>query len=249
MDVVKSSIIKASLATFLLLSLGLLIGLQVDDARGAYVEDQLRESDLRMQNFIVTQSYLDESSNNYCRLVENQIPDLSRENTKIGQNLQSFSGKSLSNQGQYNYLVRKYYVNQLRLYNVLDEYNSRCEENTTLIFYFFDQSADSKRQGAVLTEYYRNVDNSTYIFSFNLEKNKSSVMQLLRDDYQVEEGPSIVINGDEVHRDYVPLIQLKEIIRDREDLSMEKPSGNLTAGNSILDNSTVNTTDPNSSVS
>ncbi|MFB6115956.1 MAG: hypothetical protein ABEK10_00450 [Candidatus Nanosalina sp.] len=214
MDVVKSSIIKASLATLFILSMGLLVGLQVDDARGNYIKDQLRESDLRMQNFLVTQSYLDESSNNYCRLVESQIPDLSEQNTRIGQNLQSFSGKSISNRDQYRYLVRKYYVNQLRLYNVLSEYKERCGGNTTLIFYFFDESIQSKRQGAVLTEYYREVDNSTYIFSFNLNKNRSSVLELLKKDYQVTDGPAIVINGNETYRSYVPLEQLKEAIRN-----------------------------------
>lgn len=216
MDVVKSSIIKASLATLLILSVGVLIGLQADDARGAYIQDQLRDSDLRMQNFLVTQSYLDESSKNYCRLVESQIPDLSQQNTRIGQNLQSFSGKSISNDGEYKYLVRKYYVNQLRLYNVLSEYKERCGENTTLIFYFFDDSIQSQRQGAVLTEYYREVDNSTYIFSFNLEKDSSSVMKLLRDDYRVEEGPAVVINGNETYRRYVPLKELKNLIGDGE---------------------------------
>lgn len=216
MDVVKSSIFKATLLTALVLGAGILIGLQVDDARGNYLEDQLKQSDLRMQNFIVTQNYLDESSRNYCRLVENQIPDLSKENTRIGQNLQSFAGKSLSNDEGYKYLVRKYYVNQLRLYNVLNEYKDRCGKNTTLIFYFFDDSTESQRQGSVLTEYYREVDNSTYIFSFNLEKDESSVLRMLQDDYGVDNGPSIVLNGEDTFRRYVPLIELKSIIRDNE---------------------------------
>ncbi len=244
MDVVKSSILKASLATLLLIAVGFLVGLQVDDARGSYLQDQLKESDLRMQNFIVTQNYLDESSNNYCRLVENQIPDLSRENTKIGQNLQSFSGKSLSNKQEYRYLVRKYYVNQLRLYNVLNEYNDRCGKNTTLIFYFFDDSIDSQRQGSVLTEYYREIDNSTYIFSFNLEKDRSSVMEMLRNDYQVEDGPSIVINGEDVFRDYVPLSQLKDILGRRA--NVETDQTNVTQMNGTDANITdVNTKEVN----
>ena len=54
MDLVKSSILKASAATILVLLIGLLLGLQVDDMRGNYIQDQLRESDLEMQNFLVT---------------------------------------------------------------------------------------------------------------------------------------------------------------------------------------------------
>lgn len=228
MDVVKESIIRASLFTLLLISVGLLLGLQVDDARGNYLQDQLRESDLRMQNFIVTQNYLEDSTKNYCRLVEKQIPDLSRENTEIGENLQSFSGKSISNQERYKHLVRRYYVNQLRLYNVLNQYNERCDKNTTLIFYFFDDSIESQRQGEVLTKYYREVDNSSYIFSFNLEKNKSSVLRMLEDDYQIDNGPSIVINGDEVRRGYVPFKQLKAIMQERENPKQNETVQNIT---------------------
>jgi len=244
MDLVKSSIIKASAFTALLLFVGILVGLQMDDARGAYIEGQLKESDLRMQNFLVTQNYLDDSSQNYCKLVERQIPELSQQNTRIGQNLQSFTGRSISNQENYKYLVRRYYVNQLRLYNVLSNYKERCGANTTLIFYFFDDSTNSQRQGAVLTEYYRSVDNSSYIFSFNLEKNRSSAIELLKQDYGIEEGPSIVINGNQTYNEYVPLKQLRSILRNDEE-PVNNTSVNQSEYNSNIskkDNST-NTSD------
>ncbi|NMJ76856.1 hypothetical protein GLU64_00375 [Nanohaloarchaea archaeon] len=230
MDIVKSSILKASAATILVLVIGLLLGLQVDDMRGNYIQDQLRESDLEMQNFLVTQNYLDDSTSNYCGLVETRIPELSRQNTEIGSNLQSFSGKSLSNGQEYKFLVRKYYVNQLRLYNLLSDYNERCKKNTTLIFYFFDDSVQSQRQGAVLTEYYREVDNSSYIFSFNLEKEDSSVLNMLREGYNVTDGPAVVLNGDRTYRRYVPLKEL-EILTKNESLGLNSSQDlNLSEG-------------------
>lgn len=241
MDIVKTSIIKASAVTALLLTIGVLVGLQMDDARGNYIEDQLRESDLRMQNFIVTQDYLDDSSQNYCKLVEKQIPELSDQNTRIGQNLQSFTGRSISNQEEYRFLLRKYYVNQLRLYNVLNDYNQRCGANTTLIFYFFDESPNSQRQGAVLTEYYKNVDSSSYIFSFNLEKNRSSAMELLKEDYGIESGPAIVINGNQTYEEYVPLEQLESILKDQENsFNNSKSNQTVNYSNKTIENSSIN---------
>ena len=148
-------------------------------------------------------------------MVETRIPELSRQNTEIGSNLQSFSGKSLSNGQEYKFLVRKYYVNQLRLYNLLSDYNERCDKNTTLMFYFFDDSVQSQRQGAVLTEYYREVDNSSYIFSFNLEKEDSSVLNMLREGYNITDGPALVLNGDRTYRSYVPLKELKTLTRNQ----------------------------------
>lgn len=210
MDLVKESIIKAAAATALILLIGVLIGLQADDAREGFVENQLRESSIQTQTFLVTQNYLEDSSRNYCNVVNQQIPQLSEQNTQIGQNLQSFAGKSISNSNEYKFLRREYYLNQLRLYNVLDEYKERCDENLTIVFFFFDDDADSQRQGASLTQYYKEVDNSTYVFSYNLETEDSKILEILTSDYQIEDGPAIVINGEETYRRYVPYGELKQ---------------------------------------
>ena len=214
MDLVKESILKAGAFTAVILLIGVLIGFQVDDDRGAYIEEQLRESNLQAQSFIVTQDYLEESSKNYCNVVQSRIPELSQQNRDIGQNLQSFTGKSISNEKSYTHMKREYYLNQLKLYNILTEYKQRCGANTTLVFYFFDSSADSQRQGAALTKYYREVDNSSYIFSYNLETEKSDITDILKSDYGVEEGPAIVINGNQTYRRYVPFGELRQIIEN-----------------------------------
>jgi hypothetical protein len=213
MDIVKNSILKAAAGTILILLVGILVGLQADDARKGFVENQLKESNLQTQTFMVTQNYLDQSSRNYCKVVESRIPELAEENTEIGQSLESFTGKSISNRKDYEYLRREYYLNQLRLYNILNEYKSRCNTDNSLVFFFFDGSANSKRQGAALTKYYREVDNSTYIFSYNLDTEDSEVLDVLRSDYNITTGPAVVLNGNKTFRSYVPFGELKQELK------------------------------------
>lgn len=213
MDLVKESLLKAIGMTVVILGIGVLIGLQLDDTRTGFLEDQIRESNLRSETFIVTQDYLDDSSSNYCNVAESKIPELAEKNSQIGSDLQSFSGQSLSNGGQYKTLKRSYYVSQLRLYNMLRSYKSNCEvEELPLIFYFFDDSIESQRQGTVLTEYRREVDNSTYIFSYNLETEESEILEILKADYNITEGPSIVINGNKTFKRFVSLKELRQEI-------------------------------------
>lgn len=212
MDLVKSSLIKASLVTLTLLLIGVLVGLQMDDARTQFLEDQLQQTNLQTETFLVTQSYVEGSSKNYCRVIKERIPDVARKNAQIGQDLQSFSGKSIGNDDDYNYIKRKYYVNQLRLYTMLQGYKERCNADINLLLFFFDNSVDSKRQGAVLTQYRRTVDNQTYIFSYNLNTEKSAVLDILTTDYQVEEAPTVVVNGDQTYRRYVALKELKQVL-------------------------------------
>ncbi len=212
MDLVKDSLIKAAAVATVIILLGVLVGLQMDDARTSYLEEQLKESNLRSDTFLVTQQYLEDSSQNYCTIVKNQVPDIAQQNAQIGRDLQSFSGSSLGSQKDFDHLKKRYYVNQLRLYNMLQNYRSYCGGNVSLIFFFFDNSIESRRQGAVLTEYRDKVDNRTYVFSYNLNTEGSSVLEMLQTDYNVTGGPTIVVNGNKTYRRYVPLAELRQII-------------------------------------
>ncbi|MFB6209205.1 MAG: hypothetical protein ABEJ56_03630 [Candidatus Nanohaloarchaea archaeon] len=212
MELVKKSMLKAGSITLLILLVGLLAGLQADDMRTDFIQQQLEESSLRSQTFVVTEKYLSESSKNYCEVVSRQIPDIAEKNAQIGRDLQSFSSKSVSNRARYKLLKEEYYVNQLRLYNTIQGYNKRCNASTTTIFFFFDESIQSQRQGTVLTEYREEVDNETYIFSYNLDTKNSTVMEILKQDFNVTDGPTVVVNGNRTFREYVSLKRLRSVI-------------------------------------
>jgi len=212
MEVIKSSILKASAVTLVVLMLGTVTGLQMDNARTQFLEDRLEETNLQTETFLVTQSYVEDSSRNYCRVIEEQIPDIADKNAQIGQDLQSFSSKSISSDQDYDNIKQRYYINQLKLYNMLKNYKNRCNADINLVLFFFDSSADSSRQGAVLTNYREKVDNRTYVFSYNLETDESTVLDILVADYSVEEGPTIVFNGNQTYRKYVSLEELKQVM-------------------------------------
>ncbi|MFB6199710.1 MAG: hypothetical protein ABEJ83_02425 [Candidatus Nanohaloarchaea archaeon] len=211
MDLVKNSLIRAALATVLILAFGLLIGMQMDDLRTGYVDEKISETSLNTQTLMAVQDYF-ESSENYCKLVREEIPEMAERNAEIGVGLQEFSSKGVSEGEKYKQLRRRYYVSQLRLYNTITGFQKRCRSNMSTVLFFFDGDISSDRQGAVLTEYRREVDNKTSIFSFNLDVDQSKVLDILVTDYNVTEGPTIVINGNKTYRKYVPLTQLENIM-------------------------------------
>ena len=212
MDVVKVSIIKAAIATSLILSLGILVGFQMDDARTNFLEDQLKETNLQTETYLITQRYLEESSKNYCKVMEQKIPEIAKQNAQTGRDLQAFSSRSIGSKDDYIYIKKRYYINQLKLYTLLQNYRERCDDDVNLIFFFFEDSVDSKRQGAVLTKYREDVNNKTYVFSYNLGTKNSTVIEMLKTDYGIDSGPSMVINGDEIYREYVPLKELRRVM-------------------------------------
>lgn len=213
MEIVKESFLKAVAVALLLIGIGAFIGLQADNARQGFLEEQLRESNLRSETFVVTQNYLEDSSQNYCKVVRGQIPQLADENAQIGQDLQSFKSKSLSSERSYEFIRKKYYANQLKLFNMLQSYENRCQTNMSTVTFFFDDSIDSQRQGSVLTRYRKEIDNRAYVFSYNLETDGSTVLEILKTDYNVTEGPTMVLNGDKKLEGFVSLGELREELK------------------------------------
>lgn len=212
MDLIEKSLVRAAVITVLVLTIGLLAGLQLDDARTSYIDDQISDATVNAQTIMAVQNYL-ESSDSYCRLVKEEIPDMGKKNAKIGTSLEQFSSKGVSEAHEYKTLRRKYYVSQLRLYNTIRSYRENCDSRMDTIMFFFDGDISSQRQGAVLTEYRDEVDNSTSVFAYNLEVNDSQVLDVLKSDYNVTDGPTIVINGNQTYREYVPLKELKQVMQ------------------------------------
>lgn len=213
MELIERSLVKAAVVTMMVLIIGFLVGLQMDDARTSYIDSQISEANVNSQTVMAVQNYL-ESSDNYCKLVEEEIPDMGRKNAEIGTTLQEFSSKGVSEASEYKVLRRRYYVSQLRLYNTINSYREKCSSDMSSIMFFFDGDVNSQRQGAVLTEYREEVDNSTNIFSYNLAVDDSQVLDVLKSDYNVTDGPTIVINGNETYDRYVALKELRQIMAD-----------------------------------
>lgn len=215
MDLIERSMVKAAAVTLMVLTIGFLAGLQMDDMRTGYVEERISEATINAETIMAVQNYLD-NSKNYCGLVRKEIPEMGENNAEIGTSLQQYSSKGVSEGERYKVLRRRYYVSQLRLYNTINQYRERCSADMDSILFFFDDNIASQRQGAVLTEYRQEIDNSTSIFAFNLAVDDSQVLDVLKSDFNVTEGPTIAINGNETYREYVPLKQLRNIM-DREE--------------------------------
>lgn len=230
MDLIEESLLKAAGVTFVVLLIGLLIGLQLDDARTSYIDNRISDAEIGAKTVVAVQNYLD-SSDNYCRLVREEIPDLGENNAEIGVTLQQFSSKGIGKDAKYKSLRREYYVSQLRLYNTIMSYRDRCDADMDAIIFFFDSGINSQRQGNVLTKYREDVDNSTSVFAYNLEVNKSKVLDVLKTDFNVTEGPTITINGRETHRGYVPLKELEQIMEENRATNKTRKQINVTEVN------------------
>lgn len=201
MDLVKESLFKAAGFTVLMLLLGVLVGLQMDDFRQNHLSEELRQSNLETETFVALQDYIDDSSENYCNLMEARVPEISRRNAEFGSELTRLEGQSIGDKSEYEFIRNRYYNNQLQLYGTLQKYKDRCDVNQTTLLFFFDDSIDSQRQGEVLNEIVQDRDD-IHVFSFNSKLNDdpdvadSPVVEILKTDYNVTDSPTMIFNGE-----------------------------------------------------
>ena len=196
MDLVKESIIKAGAVTVLVLLLGILLGYQMDDLRQDHLSEELRQSNLETETFSVLDDYVQRSDRDHCQLMDVQIPSIGERNGELGSELERFEAQNIGSDEEYRYIRDRYYNNQLRLYMALNSYKDRCNgTNQTTILYFFDDSTESQRQGAVLNEVV--TQKNVQVFSFNAEVDDSLVVDVLTEDFNVTDYPTVIVNDDQ----------------------------------------------------
>lgn len=216
MDLVQESILKAGVATVLMLALGILIGLQMDDLRQDHLSEELRQSSLETETFSVLDDYVQRSDRNHCQLMGVQIPNIGDRSGELGSELERFEAQNIGSDREYRYIRDRYYNNQLRFYMALNSYKSRCEGiNQTTILYFFDSSTQSERQGAVLNEIVK--QRNVQVFSFNAEIEDSLIVDILTEDYNITEYPTIIVNDQEKIEGFISEGELKyDVINNME---------------------------------
>ncbi len=216
MDLVQESLIKAAVGTVLLLSLGVLVGLQMDDLRQDHLSEELRQSNLETETFSVLDDYVQRSDQNHCQLMEVQIPSIGERSGELGSELERFEAQNIGSDREYRYIRDRYYNNQLRLYMALNSYKERCDgTNQTTILYFFDSSTESERQGAVLNEVVQ--ERNVQVFSFNAEVDDSLIVDVLTQDFNVTQYPTIIVNDEEKFEGFISEGELKfDIINNNE---------------------------------
>jgi hypothetical protein len=202
MDLVKESIIKAGAVTVLVLALGILLGYQMDDLRQDHLSEELRQSNLETETFSVLDNYVQRSDRDHCQLMEVQIPSIGERNGELGSELERFEAQNIGSDEEYRYIRDRYYNNQLRLYMALNSYKDRCNgTNQTTVLYFFDDSTESQRQGAVLNEVVK--QKNVQVFSFNAEVDDSLIVDVLTEDFNVTEYPTVIVNDDQKFEGFI----------------------------------------------
>ena len=208
----RKLLINSVIITTIVFLIGIFFGYQLDNIRTSDIVDDLRQSELEAQNYIIGQEFFENFGGYRCELAQPRLTELSYSLGELGFNLVNYERKNVFKQKDYDYLLRKYFLEEIRAYTLFNQLKKDCNLNNTLILYFFNpEDIESERQGKVLDVLVKKYSGIS-VFSINFNYNSDTLINNIKLYYNVTKTPAVIINDNKKIEQYVSLEALENIL-------------------------------------
>ena len=93
---------------------------------------------------------------------------------------------------------RFYTMLEVQHFLLVDDYNKRCEGNFPILFFFYSNNkeyADRAEEVRFILSSFKNKNSEAMVYSFDYDLVGSSLISILKDNHNVTEPNTVVING------------------------------------------------------
>jgi len=206
----------AAVLTFLIFSLGLSLGVILDNLRLQQVEldNKRQEVDYAsMQMQYVYLNSLEEDAGN-CAVLQKALEDIVARLGKSLDEFLEFKKETTLNKEQYNIAHRKYLIDNIRYWFFAKRTQDRCDLDLSTVLYFYSgkNCDDCPDQGFILTFFKNIYDERLLIFPIDTDLTEQEpLIAILSSRYNVTRFPSLVIE-DEIYEGIIPKQVLGRLI-------------------------------------
>jgi hypothetical protein len=222
--------IIAAILTFLIFSLGLTLGILLENERYNWADEINQAQDveylsLQLQYLFLT-TIMKEGNNidnkDSCTILatslQDSVNDLSDSLAKI---IEFEEQNSLEDQ-EFILLKRRYTLDNIRYWLLAKQATEKCQQDFITILYFYHQDcSDCPGQGTILSYYKAILEDSLLVFPIDQNiASEEPLAQILLSLYDIEAFPSLVIN-EQTHAGYVDKNELKTLLcNEQKNLSI-----------------------------
>lgn len=211
-------ILKSLIITVGIFVIGFMVGLYIDNMGLEEVKERLTEIDNLWNDARLLQSYNQKFSENiteYCEF-------LLDENLKIGDKIYE-EGLKVELHEDSNRFTMSEFILEKRRYALLDlqfwinsiELKNLCNANYSTVVYFYSQfnkTVEQKFQGRVLWDLKQKCGSDIIYITFPVDLDIST-LNVIRNIYDIEAIPSILINGSVILESPVSMTELEEYVK------------------------------------
>ena len=182
--------ITALVITVLVFSLGVYVGMVIDESAKDKVEGELLtlEQDLYLSRVLFL---VEDQVGEFCPIYSERLEAVDEERELIGDRLEYLE----SVRGLYDEeLKERYYYLEFENYLLMKKMQNDCGEDYVLVLFFYDSGEESGEQGEEL-DALRASDSNVKVFSFD-GSSESAIVEVLKEQYSVDSYPAVVIGGE-----------------------------------------------------
>lgn len=205
--------IMAGIITFLVLSLGITLGVMLEGYRYSQVEEVNRKQDVDYLSLQLQYIYLTSFSNhNNCGILsatlKQAVKDLSESLSKVV----GYEEEQKSMDGRKMLTLRRYALDNLRYYLLARQGKESCDLEIVTVLYFYSIECPScPTQGTILSYFKQIFGEKLLVFPINLDlRDEEPMIEIAMQQFNVTKYPTLVID-EHKYEGVVRKEQLQEI--------------------------------------
>lgn len=191
--------IIAAIITFLIFSLGIMLGLIMDYERLSYLEKTSKVEDLNYKSLQLQYLYITnlENTESSCSILKaalkNSIEDLSYSLDQY----EKYEKDSQINKKDYEIVARDYLLDNIRYWIFSKRTKEVCDNDVINVLYFYSLNTCPicNNQGTILSYFKAKLEDQILIFPINVDLDEDFI-KILKLQYNVTSLPTIIINDD-----------------------------------------------------
>jgi hypothetical protein len=195
----KRIFVTSLLLTIFIFSIGLIASYGLDFVRVNELTKTIGDYKLKTEAFLTEKEFIEVFSNGGgCAALDARINELKQEIRDVGVKLSKYGEKSFFKRYDFDYLKRKYFLLELKLYNLLNEHKSSCGEKYVPVIFFYKINDDlSERQGYVLDELARQQHaDEVLVLSFDKDYEDEPLLDVFKLKFDVADAPVVIVNDE-----------------------------------------------------
>ena len=197
----KDKYIIAGVITFLIFSLGITLGLVLENYRYSLVEDINKEQEVKYLSLQLQYLYLSSLNNqNNCPILatalQETIGDLSDSLGEVIAYEENDNANSMSNKRKIS-VQRRYILDNLRYFLLAKESRKQCNLKIIPILYFYAEDCSScPTQGTILSFYKKIYGEKLLVFPINIDlRSEEPMVEIVMKQFNVTKYPTLIIEG------------------------------------------------------
>lgn len=207
-EIKKYRYVFAAVFTILIFFTGILFSNLMDDYRSGVLSEELEEDLIELESRQVQMNYL-EDENHTCEAMQAGLSNIVGSYNERLERMESYRDSTMLQEDQFNDIRRRYTLSGVEYWQFSEKVKDKCDgyEPDTILYFGEDDCSNCDQQRRELDRLKNIYGEEVLIFTVFTDIDDGMV-EILTNEYDVQETPKIVINGEKQdeglrHRDEI----------------------------------------------